>query len=153
MTKQPPKNYNIMLPEDYKIPEPVGEVRQGRIVRFTRCAALSKGNIRYPLVKPVPWDADVRWHEAVYMWADVENGYGLHRNIGLLVPVKVIDSVLDSMHLPRMSASRKWQKMHYDGLCFINGAMLIQALNRHCCDVTWLCDDVNGRLVYNLKIT
>lgn len=153
-------------------PQRVGRIRHGRVVRFTRCCTVLKSNIRYPQSKVVHWDADMRWHKGLYMWAEVENEHGLTANIGLLVPVRVIDDVLDKVPLPRLSIKKrheicvnpKWvvtdeDDENYENYAdyekevntYINRDMLLTVLNKNCNAILWQCDDENGRVVYELK--
>lgn len=148
-------------------PQRLGRIRHGRVVRFTGCCTVLKSNIRYPQSKVVRWDADMRWHKGVYMWAEVENEHGLTANIGLMMPVRVIDDVLDKMSLPRLSIKKrheicvnpKWVVTDEDdeddekeANTYINRVMLLAALNKHCYDIMWQCDDENGRVTYDLSI-
>lgn len=136
-------------------PKAIGAVRRGKVVMFTGCSTAQRKNVRYPQVKPTTWDADKRWHKALYVWADVKNEFGLKRRMGLLLPVKVLDKVLEQIHLPLMSANGKhkhWTKLDADENTIINCQLVQHALNHHTYDIVWRCDEENGRVVYDLVI-
>lgn len=148
------------LDSEKKVPLRVGKVRHGHVKKFTGCCTALKSGIHLPQTKPVHFDADRRWHLAEYMWAEVENEHGLTVEVGLLVPLKVIDDVLDKMQLPRLSTpdrtknsiNPRWEVRDDEGNSYINRLALIGALNRNCYEILWQCDDANGRLTYELSI-
>lgn len=142
------------------IPRRVGKVRHGRVKRFTGCCTVIKSGIRFPKAKPVHSDANRLWHLGLYMWAEVVDDHGMTAEIGLLVPLKVLDDVLDKMQLPRLSTpdrtknsiNPRWEVRDDMGNSYINRLTLIGALNRQAYNVLWQCDDANGRLTYRLSI-
>lgn len=136
-------------------PKALGKERRGRVLMFTGCGTALRKEIRHPKSNLVAWDYDKRWSRGLYVWADVENEYGLRRNIGLLLPVKVLDTVLAEMQLPLMSQNRRhkrWAVEDDEDLPYINRLLVLQALNRHGYDIKWRCDDENGRIIYDLTI-
>lgn len=143
-----------------EIPQRVGKVRHGQVERFTGCCTVIKSGIRFPKAKPVWWDASRLWHVAVYMWAEVVDEHGMRAELGLLVPLKVLDDVLRQSGLPllstpdrvRHSINPRWQVYDGEGNTYINRLALLTALNRNSYSIMWQCDDANGRLTYGLSI-
>lgn len=141
--------------EKTNAPKPMGKVHRGKVKWITGCCTVLRKEVRYQQVKPVPWDADKRWHTVLYVRADIENEYGLRLGMWLMLPVKLLDEVLKQMHLPLMSDNHKHHHWDVEDVwqnTYINRQLLILALNRHKYDVLWQCDDENGRVIYDLTM-
>lgn len=151
---------NYMDEIEKKVPQRVGKERHGHLEKFTGCCTVLKSGILLPQTKPVHFDADRRWHIAEYMTAVVVDEHGMKADIGLLVPLKVLDDLLTRMHLPPLgttdrtkhSINPRWEVSDDEGNTYINRLMLLAALNRNAYDILWQCDDENGRLTYDLVI-